>query len=151
MHDEDEWMLCSGASGSDLEKPSGHKKKKQRTEADASSAADFANAQKVVKGILKLKVAAPFSTPVSEEDVPGYGAVIDNPMDLGTVLEKLKKGEYASAGQTCAASTSNGMSCVWSCTVTHQLYMCLLGKSCQNWLLGALFKTTCLDVHVAHA
>ena len=116
-------MLCPGASGSDPEKHSGHRKKKQRTEAnsapDASSAADLANAQKVIKGILKLKVAAPFSTPVSEEDVPGYGAVIDNPMDLGTVLEKLKKGEYASAGQALVLSSSNCLHCVRSCSGSH--------------------------------
>ncbi len=39
-----------------------------------------------------------FSAPVSEEEVPGYNLVIQNPMDLGTVLEKLRNGEYASAG-----------------------------------------------------
>ena len=57
----------------------------------------------MVKGVLKLKAAAPFSRPVNEEEVPGYTLAIQNPMDLGTVLEKLKNGEYASLG---------GISCI---------------------------------------
>ncbi len=63
-----------------------------------AAAAELSKAQKAVKALLKLKVAAIFSAPVSEEEVPGYSLVIQNPMDLGTVLEKLKNGEYASAG-----------------------------------------------------
>ena len=39
-----------------------------------------------------------FSSPVSEEEAPGYSLVVQNPMDLGTVAEKLKSGEYSSAG-----------------------------------------------------
>ncbi len=78
-------------------------KKKQRIAASAAEAADLAadlsKAQKAVKGLLKLKVATVFSAPVSEKEVPGYGLVIQNPMDLGTVLDKLKGGEYASAGE----------------------------------------------------
>ena len=62
------------------------------------AAAELSKAQKAVKALLKLKVAAIFSAPVSEEEVPGYSHVIQNPMDLGTVLEKLRNGEYASAG-----------------------------------------------------
>ena len=80
-----------------------HKKGKKAAGADseaaaADSVAELSKAQKVVKGLTKLKVAAAFSTPVSEEDVPGYSLVVQNPMDLGTVLEKLKNGEYSSAG-----------------------------------------------------
>lgn len=68
--------------------------------ADSQAAvAELSKAQKAVKALLKLKVAAIFSAPVSEEEVPGYGLVIQNPIDLGTVLEKLKNGEYASAGK----------------------------------------------------
>ena len=63
-----------------------------------AAAAELSKAQKAVKALLKLKVAAIFSAPVSEEEVPGYSLVIQNPMDLGTVLENLKNGEYASAG-----------------------------------------------------
>ncbi len=67
--------------------------------ADSQAAvAELSKAQKAVKALLKLKVAAIFSAPVSEEEVPGYSRVIQNPMDLGTVLEKLKNEEYASAG-----------------------------------------------------
>ena len=62
------------------------------------SAADLSRAQKVVRGVLKLKAAAPFSRPVNEEEVPEYSLAVQNPMDLGTVLEKLKDGEYTSLG-----------------------------------------------------
>lgn len=63
------------------------------------SAADLSRAQKVVRGVLKLKAAAPFSRPVNAEEVPGYALAVQNPMDLGTVLEKLKTGEYTSLGR----------------------------------------------------
>lgn len=67
------------------------------------SAAELSRAQKVVKGVLKLKAAAPFSRPVNEEEVPGYGAAVEQPMDLGTVSEKLKNGGYRSLGKPCCA------------------------------------------------
>ena len=67
-----------------------------------SSAAELSTAQKVVAGVLKLKSAAPFSRPVNEEEVPGYTAAVQSPMDLGTVLEKLKNGEYRSLGRPMA-------------------------------------------------
>ena len=51
-----------------------------------------------MRGVLKLKTAAPFSRPVNEEEVPGYGLAVQNAMDLGTVLEKLKNDEYTSLG-----------------------------------------------------
>lgn len=97
-------MLRSAGSASDAERHSGPKKKKARTEAgsaaEASSAADLSSAHKAVKGTLKLKTAAPFSGPVSEEDVPGYSTVIQNPMDLGRIAEKLKNGGYATTGES---------------------------------------------------
>lgn len=91
--------MCTGPPGS----PPAEQKKKKHKAADseavaADSAAELSKAQKAVKALLKLKVAAIFSSPVSEEDVPGYSNVIQYPMDLGTVLEKLKNGEYSSAG-----------------------------------------------------
>ena len=72
------------------------------------SPADLGRAQKVVKGVLKLKAAAPFSRPVNEEEVPGYTLAVQNPMDLGTVLDKLKNGEYTSLGEIsfCAIATT---------------------------------------------
>ena len=65
-----------------------------------SSPAELSQAQKVTKGVLKLKCAAPFSRPVNEEEVPGYGAAVQQPMDLLTVLTKLKDGQYLSLGKT---------------------------------------------------
>ena len=69
--------------------------------AAADTTAELNKAQKAVKAMTKLKVAAAFSVPVSEEDVPGYSLVVQNPMDLNTVLEKLKSGQYLSAGTDC--------------------------------------------------
>ena len=80
---------------------SSHKSKDQADLAPQDSAADLSRAQKVVKGVLKLKAAAPFSRPVNEEEVPGYGAAVKQPMDLGSVLEKLKNAEYTSLGGEC--------------------------------------------------
>ncbi len=77
---------------------SSHKSKNQADAAPQDSAADLSRAQKVVKGVLKLKAAAPFSRPVNEEEVPEYGAAVKQPMDLGSVLEKLKNAEYTSLG-----------------------------------------------------
>ena len=75
-----------------------------------AAAAELSKAQKAVKALLKLKVAAMFSAPVSEEEVPGYSLVIQTPMDLGTVLEKLKDGEYASAGMVyCLTQLTVGL------------------------------------------
>lgn len=62
----------------------------------------------MVRGVLKLKAAAPFSRPVNEEEVPGYSLAVQSPMDLGTVLEKLKNGEYTSLGRvTCPLICDN--------------------------------------------
>ena len=83
---------------------SSNKSKDQADSAPQDSAADLSRAQKVVKGLLKLKAAAPFSRPVNEEEVPGYGAAVKQPMDLGSVLEKLKNAEYASLGGVCYLS-----------------------------------------------
>jgi hypothetical protein len=38
-----------------------------------------------------------FSKPVSKEDLPEYYVEIENPMDYGTMREKLERGEYRSA------------------------------------------------------
>ena len=37
-----------------------------------------------------------FQKPVTEEEAPGYGKVIDDPMDLGTMATKLRGGTYDS-------------------------------------------------------
>ena len=80
-----------------------HKRKKQkgseRAQAEPSSAEELKRAQKAVKGVLKLKVAALFSAPVSEEEVPGYHDVVTEPMDLQTVVDKMQQHQYASIGE----------------------------------------------------
>lgn len=66
---------------------------------EPSSAEELKRALKAVKAVLKLKVAAVFAAPVSEEDVPGYHSVISQPMDLHTVADKLQQHAYASLGE----------------------------------------------------
>ena len=77
-----------------------------------------------MRGVLKLKAAAPFSRPVNEEEVPGYGSAVQNPMDLGTVLEKLKNAEYTSLGMghlnlICGNATKGA--CIKSCLVVYSV------------------------------
>ena len=67
---------------------------------ERDSDAQLKLAQKVVKGLTKLDSAAPFLAPVSEEEAPGYHSVVKEPMDLSTVLNKLKTGAYSSLGKT---------------------------------------------------
>ena len=38
--------------------------------------------------------ASPFLTPVTDEIAPGYSESVQEPMDLGTVRQKLTDGEY---------------------------------------------------------
>jgi len=83
------------------------KQGKAQADSDAQdSAAELSRAQKVVRGILKLKAAAPFSRPVNEEEVPGYYQAVQQPMDLGSVSEKLKNGEYRSLGRACCPAAA---------------------------------------------
>ena len=74
-------------------------RQQQTNLAAQSSPAELSQAQKVVKGVLKLKTAAPFSRPVNEEEAPGYGLAVQQPMDLLTVSTKLKDGQYTSLGK----------------------------------------------------
>ena len=60
---------------------------------------ELARAGKVVRAVLKLKVAVNFAVPVREEWAPGYHSVITHPMDLGTVAARLAAGQYADAGE----------------------------------------------------
>ena len=60
---------------------------------------ELARAGKVVRAVLKLKVALNFAVPVREEWAPGYHSVITHPMDLGTVAARLAAGQYADAGK----------------------------------------------------
>eukprot|EP00948_MAST-09A_sp_MAST-9A-sp1_P001445 g1445.t1 len=45
-----------------------------------------------------------FLTPVSENDAPGYYETINNPMDMGTIRERLEDGFYALQGAMKAAT-----------------------------------------------
>lgn len=42
-----------------------------------------------------------FLAPVKDEDVPGYSTVIDEPMDLGTMKEKVESRSYANGEEFC--------------------------------------------------
>lgn len=94
---------------------SGPKRKKQKgaehqagTQAESSSADELKRALKAVKGLSKLKVAAPFTAPVSEEEVPGYHDVVTEPMDLQSVADKLQQHQYASIGKSACSPSSYG-------------------------------------------
>lgn len=60
---------------------------------------ELARAVRVVRAVLKLKVALNFAMPVREEWAPGYHSVITHPMDLGTIAARLAAGQYADAGE----------------------------------------------------
>jgi hypothetical protein len=50
----------------------------------------------ILKKLRELPVSVPFLRPVSEEEFPGYRALISNPMDLSTIRKQLKHGKYKS-------------------------------------------------------
>ena len=59
----------------------------------------LATALGVVKGMLKVKAAAPFTRPVLESQVPGYHQVVKKPMDLTTVRDSIQEGLYTDTGE----------------------------------------------------
>ena len=62
-----------------------------------------------VRRVARSKAGALFAQPVTEEQAPGYHAVIRRPMDLGTLAERLEAGRYKSLGALvplCQTSTS---------------------------------------------
>ncbi|KAK9815815.1 hypothetical protein WJX72_010117 [[Myrmecia] bisecta] len=61
-----------------------------------------AEADEVVKAVLRLKSAWPFSAPVDEALVPGYHSIITQPMDLLTMSQRLQAGEYTTLGAILA-------------------------------------------------
>ena len=48
---------------------------------------------------MQSKHGVPFAVPVSEDLVPGYGTIIQQPMDLGTISQNLKQRSYNSLGE----------------------------------------------------
>jgi hypothetical protein len=60
-------------------------------------------ARKVLYRMINFTTSATwFITPVAAEDVPDYHQIIKSPMDLSTVLEKIKSGEYATPDEVVA-------------------------------------------------
>lgn len=60
-------------------------------------------AAKVLRRLINFhSQSAWFSKPVSLDEAPGYFDVVTRPMDLGTVLKKVKDGEYASPTEALA-------------------------------------------------
>lgn len=66
---------------------------------EPSSAEDLAAALKVVKATTRSRSGKPFGEPVTDEEVPGYSAVIKRPMDLGTIAQRLQDGYYKLTGE----------------------------------------------------
>lgn len=58
----------------------------------------MAAALKAIRRVARSKAGSPFSSPVSEQDVPGYHSVIRKPMDLGTIAQRLESSLYKSLG-----------------------------------------------------
>lgn len=44
-----------------------------------------------------------FTEPVSEDQAPGYSEVVENPMDFGTMRQKVERGKYGSGSEAAAA------------------------------------------------
>ncbi|XP_052810053.1 PH-interacting protein-like isoform X2 [Mya arenaria] len=55
--------------------------------------------QQLMATIMQCEDSEPFRTPVNIDEYPDYYAVIENPMDLGIVGEKLEGGEYTDPTQ----------------------------------------------------
>ena len=51
-----------------------------------------------MRKLARSRAGQPFAEPVLEEQVPGYHAAVDNPMDLGNVAARLEAGDYGSLG-----------------------------------------------------
>lgn len=56
----------------------------------------FSQCQVLVRGLMKLQDARPFLVPVDHValKIPDYYSIIKHPMDMGTVLQKLKENKY---------------------------------------------------------
>lgn len=63
------------------------------------AAPERAAALRVVEAIARSPAGRPFSTPVTDDVVPGYSAAIRHPMDLGTIASRLSQDAYASLGE----------------------------------------------------
>lgn len=55
-------------------------------------------AAKVLKNLIRQRFAAPFLDPVSEQAVPGYHAIVQQPQDLTSILQGLESNAYPSLG-----------------------------------------------------
>jgi len=70
--------------------------KRKRSDTKVKLGGAFPDCVKIIKHLLNHKFAGPFVTPVDPValQIPDYLDVIKNPMDLGTVEDKLLHGEY---------------------------------------------------------
>ena len=51
----------------------------------------------VLDAAMTYPAALPFTSPVSEEQAPGYRAVVKRPMDLGTLRNRVARGKCPNA------------------------------------------------------
>nr|XP_037876402.1 bromodomain adjacent to zinc finger domain protein 1A isoform X2 [Bombyx mori] len=75
--------------------------------------------QQLLRDVIKHKDSWPFYEPVSIEDVPDYLDVIDQPMDLTTIKEKLEKSQYSSDEELIADIALIFHNCYTYNTDTH--------------------------------
>lgn len=52
---------------------------------------------RVLDAAMTYPAALPFTSPVSEEQAPGYHEVVKRPMDLGTLRSRVAAGRYSNA------------------------------------------------------
>mmetsp|Transcript_368 Transcript_368/g.396 ORF Transcript_368/g.396 Transcript_368/m.396 type:complete len:418 (-) Transcript_368:34-1287(-) len=84
-----------------VERPARAKKTVSYEEADLApkQGEPFRKIYKILQTLKKHPMAEPFLAPVDPVLVPDYRTTIQEPMDLGTVEQKLKNGEYESGYQ----------------------------------------------------
>lgn len=90
--------------------------KRKRSETKVKLGGVFPECVKIIKQLLNHKFAAPFAEPVDPValQIPDYFDVIKNPMDLGTIQDKLLHGEYENAEEL-----ANDVNLVWQNCETY--------------------------------
>jgi hypothetical protein len=77
-------------------------------------AAELASLKSGLRELMEMDISAPFLKPVSEKEAPGYGAMVSDPIDLGTVMSTLR-----SAGYACAEDLLPDFSLIYENCLTY--------------------------------
>lgn len=107
--------------------------------------------------VLALPEAAPFGAPVSDADAPGYSAVVERPMDLGTLRDGLERREYAHPADAyaevrqvrpchCTGERSRGNRLLLMAMAALLLKLCPAVLAVCYWLGRSVFCCTSFQV-----